>query len=312
MTTPPTGQVFVTDCDFGDSTIERAILRPGFEVIRVDSRDPSVIAQTASNAVGLFVQWAQIDAVLLDSMPLLRGIVRYGVGLDSIDLAACEARNIRVRNVDDYCIDEVADHTVAAIYSDNRRLSEADAAVKRQGWPVKGWRIQPPSNEPVGVLGMGRIGQAVTSRLRSLGFPVHYYDPGLPANIAAGVDGTRHESVIDVASACTHLTVHLPLTNSTRGLIDSEVINALGPTGHLVNAGRGGLVDEEHLLEALEAASLRRASLDVFVTEPPKGVSALLARHPRVTATPHIAYLSDRSLERLQVRAGERMLEILQ
>jgi D-3-phosphoglycerate dehydrogenase len=305
--------IVLTDRDFGDDAIDAEQLS-SFRVRRLDSRDPGEIVARAGDADGLLVQWAPITADVLTALPRLRAIVRYGVGLDNIDLRVARERGVTVQNVDDYCVDEVADHAIAAIVADNRRLVDADRAVKAGDWTSGGWRMLPPDEEPVGIAGMGRIGRALAARAERHGFPVHYYDPFLPedALAEAGIRATRHDSLVDLAAASRHLSLHLPLSDETRGVIGAEVIAALGPDGHLVNASRGALIDEAALLTALDDGVIRRASLDVLAAEPPTdGTSLALARHPRVLVTPHIAYSSTRAMRMLQSGANRRLVEAL-
>lgn len=304
--------VVLTDRDFGDDAIDADLLA-GYRVERLDTRDPAEIAARASGATGLLVQWAPITAEVLAALPRLRAIVRYGVGLDNVDLEAAKSRDVTVRNVDDYCIDEVADHAIAAIVADNRRLVEADRAVKSGEWKSGSWRLLPPDEEPVGIAGMGRIGRALAVRAERHGFPVHYYDPFLPESALAesGIHAVRHDSLRDLAAASHHFSLHLPLSDETRAIVGAEILDALGPDGHLVNAGRGALVDEDALLVALEAGRVRRASLDVLVSEPPTGTSLALAGHARVLVTPHIAYSSTRAMRLLQENAARRLVEAL-
>ncbi|MEU8266995.1 NAD(P)-dependent oxidoreductase [Sphaerisporangium sp. NPDC049002] len=142
----------------------------------------------------------------------------------------------------------------------------------------------------------------------ALGFPVHVWDPYV-ADLPPGVTG--HATLAGLAAAVNHLTLHVPSTEETRGIVDRTVLDALGPAGHLVNTARGALVEEDALLAALSAGTLGFASLDVLAGEPPSGVSAELAGHDRVLVTPHVAYLSTRSLPMLQRRAAEIMRDLL-
>ncbi len=306
--------VALTDRDFGDPRLDSQLLGSRYDLLRLGTRDPDVIARDASAAIALLVQWAPIDAGLLDRLPNLKVIVRYGVGLDNIDLDAAAARGITVRNVDDYCIDEVADHAFAAILSANRRLVEADRASKRGEWLSGGWTLQPPEAEPVGIAGLGRIGRALAKRVNDHGFPVHYFDPfvDLENETGNGLVATRHANLDSLAAASAHLSLHLPLSAETKGIVSTSVLEAIGPDGHLVNVGRGSLVDEPALINALDSGALRWASLDVLSSEPPTGTAAEIAKHPRVTMTPHIAYSSTRAMRMLQIRAIERMMEVLQ
>jgi D-3-phosphoglycerate dehydrogenase len=158
------------------------------------------------------------------------------------------------------------------------------------------------SQDPVGILGLGRIGRAVATRLQALGHPVVGWDPYAADEAFDGI--SRENSVLEVASQVNHLTIHVPATQETDGLIDGVVLEALGPHGHLVNTSRGAMVNEASLLDALDAHKLGWASVDVLTSEPPAGIAARLAAHPRVLITPHVAYRSTASVPRLRRNAA--------
>lgn len=298
--------VVITDSEFGDAVIERQVLADVGEVRLAHARSPDEVAAVARGADALIVQYARITAEVMDAAAeSLRVIVRYGIGLDNIDVDHARARGIAVRNVADYCIDEVADHTTAAISSAARRLPLYDLAVKSGGWgagvvppPL------PPGEDPVGIAGYGSIGAAVASRLACQGHPIVVWEALAPQR---ALDDGRVcvRSLGELAQAVNHLSLHVPSTSETAGMVDDEVLERLGGSAHLVNTGRGNLIDEAALLRWLGASPHRLASLDVFDNEPPRGgTSRDLAHHPRVVATPHVGYLSTASLPRLRATAA--------
>lgn len=302
-------RVLITDTDLGDGSIERSVLA-GHAVDLLQSREAGEIIDAGEEADGLLVQWAEISADVMDHLPRLRSIVRYGIGVDNVDLEAAKARNICVSNVPDYCIEEVAHHTVALVTTKARGLMDYGRLTKAGQWTVSATPIpKPPSLDPVGFLGMGRIGTSAAVKLRAVGHPVFAWDPfktDWPEWVAVV------SSPAELASLVNHLSLHLPHTSETDRMVDASVLLALGPEGHLVNTSRGGLLDERALLEALTDRTLGYASLDVFRTEPPTGVGAELVAHPRVLATPHAAYLSTESKTTLQRRAAEIMRDSLE
>lgn len=301
-------RIVQTDSNLGNCDIERDILADHDLVVADVATDGELIA-ACRKADGILVQSRTISADLLDAVPSIRVVVRYGIGLDNIDLKACHARGVTARNVADYCLDEVADHAVACIYGYNRRLTVASRSTAVVGFTTAGFTAPvPPSLDPVGIAGFGRIGRAVAKRLCALNFPVHFWDPYV-SDTPAGTH--QHDSLVGLATAVRHLTLHMPATDDTQGIVSDTVLRAVGPSGHLVNTGRGALVDEEALWTALEDQALGFASLDVFASEPPVGRSAQLADHSRVLATPHMAYLSTVSLPTLKRRAAEIMRDEL-
>jgi D-3-phosphoglycerate dehydrogenase len=306
-------RIAITDCDFGDGEIEAMLLGQEFDLSKHQAKTHDEVVAAGEGAVGLFVQWARIDASILDALPSVRAIVRYGIGLDNIDMVAARERGVSVSNVDDYCIDEVALHAASCVVAANRRLWEFDRGIRDGGWaPGLAPTPRPPAEDPVGVVGMGRIGRVVSRLLGDWGYPVHFWDPVLD-DAESPDGGIRVESLTELAHIANHLTLHVPLLDSTRHIVGEEVLNLLGRDGHLINVSRGGLVHEESLLKALEEGTLGRASLDVLAEEPPPrdSVSWRIAQHPRVMATPHVAYLSTKALDTLRAHAANRMLELL-
>ncbi|MFI0367064.1 C-terminal binding protein [Actinomadura sp. 1N219] len=301
--------VVITDTNLGDGSHEREALGGGHRVAAHQARTEDEVLAVAAEADALLTQWAPITRRVLEGLPRLRAVVRYGIGLDTIDLAAAADLGVQVGNVDDYCLAEVADHAAASIYARNRRLTEGSRGYSSRGWTTEGIaRPRPPAEDPVGIAGFGRIGRSLAVRVRALGFPVHVWDPlveDMPDDV------TVWPTLPELAAAVRHLSLHLPSTAETRGIAGRDVLAALGPDGHLVNTARGALVDEAALLDVLDSGELGFASLDVLSSEPPEDVSARVADHPRVLVTPHIAYLSTRSLPRLRVRAAEKVRELL-
>ena len=304
-----TTRIVITDTNLGDGSHEREVLDASFDLSCFDAKTEEDVLTVAADAEGLLVQWAPITDRVLAGLPRLRAIVRYGIGLDNIDLEAAERRGVAVSNVDDYCLAEVADHSVASIYAHKRRITVSSRSVASNGWTTAGISAPlPPGDDPVGIAGYGRIGREVGKRVSALGFPVHIWDPyvtDLPERVVG------HATLTELAEAVNHLTLHVPSTDQTRGIVGREVLAALGPSGHLVNTARGALVDEPALIEGLDAGSIGFASLDVLGAEPPTDESAVLAAHPQVLVTPHIAYLSTASLPQLRIRAAEILRDML-
>jgi D-3-phosphoglycerate dehydrogenase len=302
--------VVITDSNFGSDELERDVLGDGFVVRCGQARDEDAVVAIAGDAAALLVQWAPITERVLERLPAVRVVVRYGIGLDNIDLDAAARRGVEVRNIDDYCIDEVACHAVSMIGAVNRRLTDYGRAVGAGAWaPDLAPDPVPVPDDAVGIVGLGRIGRAVASRLRALGHPVVAWDPYATSEAFDGV--ARDDSILAVAAQVNHLTIHAPATPETDGLVDLEVLTALGPDGHLVNTSRGDAVDESSLLLALDTRKVGWASLDVLSSEPPIGVAARLAAHPRVLVTPHVAYRSRASVSRLRRSAALAVREAL-
>jgi D-3-phosphoglycerate dehydrogenase len=255
----------------------------------------------------VLVQFADVGAAEMDAHPRWRVIGRYGVGVDTIDIAAATSRGIRVVNVPDYCEEEVATHAAALALASVRRVPQADRLVRAGGWTH--WRDLTPmpalSRATLGVIGLGRIGRETIRLLRPFFGDVVAYDPYVDA--ADDVTLAPLETVLARADV---LTLHLPLTSETRHVIDAAALRRMKPTAHVVNVSRGGLIDTVALAAALEAGALAGAALDVLETEPADPADPLLTA-PGAIVTNHIAWYSEQSEPRLRALLSERCASLL-
>ena len=226
---------------------------------------------------------------LIDRLPALEIIANFGVGYDGIDLARCAERGIVVTNTPDVLTEEVADTALGLLLMTVRELSAAERHLRAGRWEREGtYRLTPATlrNRTVGIAGLGRIGLAIARRLDAMNVPVVYHTrspkPGVPYRYYA--------DLIDMAKAVDTLIVVLPGTAATRGAVDAAVLRALGPDGILVNIGRGSVVDEPALIEALRSRTIHAAGLDVFADEP--RVPAELFDLDNVVLLPHVGSAS--------------------
>ena len=266
-------RVVVTDHGFGDLDLERAVLAPsGAEVVDARCATRDDLLRHAPEADALLVQWARIDAGVVERLARCRGVVRNGSGLDNLDLEACARRGIPVCNVPDYCIDEVADHALALALSLARQLVALDRRLRSGRW-----KLTPDAPMPAfrgmtfAVAGFGRIGREVLRRAAPFGFRRAAYDPLLPEETFAREEVDRL-SLDRLFAEADILSLHLPLTPETRRLVDARRLTGMKRTAVLVNTSRGGLVDHHALAEALRSGAIAAAGLDVFDPEPlPEG-----------------------------------------
>ena len=231
----------------------------------------------------------RVDGAFLERAPALRLVARFGVGYDSVDVDECTRRGVYVTHTPGVLSGGVADHTWALILGFNRRLVEADAYA-RGGWGRGepyigfGWDLE---GKTLGILGLGRIGLEVLKRSVGFGVRTIYHD--LVRRPEAEEEyGARYVSFEELLRQSDILTIHVALTESTRGLLDGEALSKMKPTALLVNTSRGGVVDEDALVEALREGWIRGAALDVFREEPlPPG--SPLTSMGNVLLTPHCA-----------------------
>ncbi|WP_431470250.1 2-hydroxyacid dehydrogenase [Sphingosinithalassobacter sp. LHW66-3] len=232
-----------------------------------------------------------IDAGLIEGAgERLRLIANYGAGVDHIDLAAARARSILVSNTPGVLTEDTADMTLALILAVPRRLVEGDALVRSgewAGWAPTAMRGHRIGGKRLGILGMGRIGEAVAQRARAFGLQVHYHNRRrMPGTLEAQLGATFHDDLDSMLRTVDILTIHTPHTAETEGLIDARRLDLLGPEGWLVNTARGEIVDPEALVTALESRRIAGAGLDVYVGEP--AVDSRLIALPNVVLLPHL------------------------
>lgn len=233
----------------------------------------------------------RIDAALLAAAPdRLRLIANYGAGIGHIDLAAARARGITVTNTPGVLTEDTADMAMALILAVPRRLVEGDELVRAGGWTgwaptsMRGHRI---GGKTLGILGMGRIGQAVAMRARAFGLQIHYHNRHrLPQVLEAQLGATWHPELDSMLAAADILTIHTPHTATTGGLIDARRLDLLGSTGWLINTARGEIVDNEAMIAALAQGRIAGAGLDVYVDEP--AVDPRLVQLGNVVLLPHL------------------------
>jgi D-3-phosphoglycerate dehydrogenase len=250
-------------------------LLEGFEVVREPQDD----------VVGALTIDMPVREELLERLPSLRVVGTATVGFDHIDVEAADRRGVAVVSVPDYCTQEVADHAVALLYALVRGVVELDRQVGRGQWDPRGaGPLRTVAGLRVGIVGLGRIGGAVATRLLALGCEVWANDV-----LPVVREGVRFVALDELLAECDAVTVHVPLTRETRGMIGRAEIEAMRAGAYLVNTSRGAVVDVGAVLVALRSGRLGGAALDVLPQEPPP--ARPLARN--LIVTPHAAYYSE-------------------
>jgi len=306
---PPTVVIAYGSPD--NSRIERELLRPiDAEIVRVDGLDTPEARDVIGAADALMVTTQQVSADLIAAMRRCQVISRAGTGLDAIDIPAATARDIWVAYVPDYSVDEVSSHAVALLLAHARALLPLVESARGGNWsnsaavPLRRLRGQ-----MLGVFGFGRIGQMMAAKAAGLGLEVLAHDRYLaPEQIAAA--GARPVDWETLLRSSDYLSLHAPLTEDTRAVINAEALALMKPTAVLINTARGGLIDELALDEALKAGRIAAAALDVLSVEPPPPDHPLL-RNPRAMITPHSAWYSEDANQDVRVRASEEVLRVL-
>nr|AUN37480.1 D-3-phosphoglycerate dehydrogenase [uncultured bacterium] len=304
-------QVAITDHGFKTTEQERTILaQAGAELTVAQCKTANEVCETAMAADALLVQWAPVNAEVIAALKNCRAIVRYGIGVDNVDLTAAKARGIPVCNVPDYCIDDVADHTFALAISLARQLPQIDARLRGGTWKIVPDRPMPAFGEMVfATAGFGRIAQAVLKRARAFNFQLAAYDPYVSDKAFQQAE-VRRLSLEELFEEADILSLHSPLTEETRHMVNRVRLRQMKPTAIIVNTARGGLIDTKALAEALQSGVISGAGLDVYETEP-LSADHLLRSCQNVLLTSHVAWYSESSVPQLQRMAAEEIVRAL-
>ena len=284
----------------------RLLRERGFDV---DIDGDSDLAETIGAYDAIVVRSAtKVTAELIGCADNLKVIGRAGVGIDNVDVEAATRRGIVVANAPESTVISAAEHTIGLLVALTRNIPQAHAALKQGRWERKAYGGVELADKTLGVLGFGRIGQQVARRAAGLGMRVVAYDPFVPPDRFRELGVERVESEREVYAAADFLTLHLPLTDQTRGSINAKAFGRMRSGVRIVNAARGALVDEDDLLEALKSGKVGGAALDVFSTEPYTGP---LLELDNVVATPHLAASTEEAQDRAGVIIAEQVAAAL-
>jgi D-3-phosphoglycerate dehydrogenase / 2-oxoglutarate reductase len=300
-------KVLVTDHVFADLEIERAILGPhGCELVLADDVDEDTLIAGAADAEAILVCYAKLGAPVIEAAAAAgcRVISRYGIGYDNIDIDAATRHGIVVTYVPDYCLDEVADHTMALLLGLARHVVDADRSVRRGEWKVPHGMVHRTHGRRLAVIGAGGIGRRVIARARPFEFEIVAFDPYIES---WDLDAERADSFEDAVRDADAISLHVPLTDENRHMIDREAIEGMRRAPIVVNTSRGPLVDLDAVAEALEAGALSGVALDVTEVEPPPADHPIRS-HPRAILTPHMGFYSVEAQAELQRRAAEEVV----
>jgi D-3-phosphoglycerate dehydrogenase len=305
-------KVLVTPTSFGkgDPSIKSELEAQVGEVVYNTSGRPLSSAELASllpGCDGYIAGLDTIDRAALAAADRLRVIARYGVGVDNVDLPAAREKGILVTNTPGANSVSVAELTVALILVQARHIVEASLATRAGGWPrLNGLTLEGKS---VGLLGFGAIGKQVARRLAGFDCRILAYDPYPDREFAASL-GVELVSQDEVLSQADFLSLHLPLFPETFEMVNRQLLAKMKPTAFLINTSRGELINENDLLEAVDAGRLRGAALDVFAKEPP-GANHPLLMNPRILVTPHCASHTDGATQNMGRMAVQDCLAVM-
>ncbi|MEM1047116.1 MAG: C-terminal binding protein [Pseudomonadota bacterium] len=305
--------VAVLEPGYADYRAEQAVLAPlGAEIVAIGKDDDAVSGLRGLDPVAILVRERPVSAVEIAACPSLKLVMRYGVGVDNVDMDAAKARGIYVANVPDYGAErEVSDHAVALYLALQRRVVSRDRAVRNATWGC-GSEEGIPGREGaiLGLVGFGRIGSEAARKFGVFGFEqTLVVDPFADEQILAE-RGMQRVSIDDLCRKADVISLHTPLLPETRHIIDVDRLAMMKPTTIIINVSRGGLIDEMALADALKERRLFGAGIDVFEQEPVEPDHPLLTA-PNTVLSDHIAWYSERSTKTLQTSAAEEVARVL-
>ncbi len=284
---------------------------PGIEVDNRSKLTPAEVREALKTVDGIIIRsGTELTPELLEGQHRLKVIVRAGVGVDNINLPTATREGIVVMNTPAGNTTSTAEHTVTMMMALSRNVAAADASMKSGKWDRNKFKGTQLAGKTLAVVGLGRIGLAVAKRAIGLEMKVIGYDPFLSTERAAeqGIELIR--DVDEIVTRCDYITVHTPLDDGTRGLLNADRIAKMRKGVRIINCARGGIVDESALADALKSGHVAGAALDVFVEEPPPADHPLL-KAPNLVLTPHLGASTEEAQEAVSVEAAEIIVGFL-
>jgi D-3-phosphoglycerate dehydrogenase len=301
-------KVLFADCDFSDVDLERTLLGDaGLELKLAQCKTEEQVVAAGQDCIAILLQYAPIGTRVVEALPRLGVVSRIGAGFDTVDTAACARHGVWVANSPDYGVGEVATHALALALASLRNIAAYDRDVRAGRWHyLSSGVLRRPAELTLGIVGLGRIGKRMAHVARNAFKRVVAYDPHLiDGDFPAYVERIR--SLTELALAADVVSIHTPLNDETRGLIDARFFAAARPGMTLVNTARGAVIALPDLLKALDAGILRGVALDVLPVEPVPADSPL-TRDPRVILTPHAAFFSVEAEQELRRKAAQNIV----
>jgi D-3-phosphoglycerate dehydrogenase len=310
-------KVVITDFDYGDNDVERAILEPiGADIVPLQAKSEDDLLADAADCDAIMNQYARVGAKTIAVMTRCRIVARYGVGVDIVDIEAATAKNLLVTNVRDYCTEEVADHAIALWMALARKLFQYDRATHRGTWR---WQSGAPVHRlrgrTMGIVSFGKIGQAIGIRAGAFGVELIVYDPYLPDAVASAHHATKMEKD-ELLARSDFIMMQVPMTTETRHFLGPREFTLMKRGVFIINTGRGPTIDNKALYQALLSGKVAGAGLDDPEEEPAKRAAwspkdNLLFSHPNVIFTPHAAYYSEQSIRLAREIAASEVRRVL-
>jgi len=305
-------KVVITDLGYQSYQREKdEVAKVDAEVVVAECSTEQEVAQVCKDADGVITRAAPVGAYAIGQMEKCRVISRYGVGVDNVDIPAATAKGIVVANVRDYCNEEVSDHALALLLACVRRISSRDRQVRAGMWDIGAkepiYRI---AGKTLGLIGYGAIARTLHRKVKGFNLgEVLVYDPYVPAEQIAQA-GAKSVELDELLKRSDYISIHAPLTDSTRHMIGEKQFEMMKPTAILVNTSRGALVDPDALYNALKNGQIASAGIDVYEPEPPQK-DCKLFELDNVVLTDHAGWYSEESQLTLQQLAARNVALVL-
>ncbi|MXY95998.1 MAG: C-terminal binding protein [Caldilineaceae bacterium SB0670_bin_27] len=307
-----TSRILITDIAWPDYEIEKEVLSAvEGEIMLAGGGTPAEIIALAPRADAILTCWKDVPPEALDIAPDCKVVSRYGIGLDNIPIGRATELGMLVTNVPDFCLEEVSDHVMALLLATARQLLPLARNPDRSGWTRETPRPIPRvRGQTLGLIGFGNIARALVPKALGFGLRVIAYTPRLRQSDAPeGVEVTNDLAAL--LSTSDYVSIHCPLTEETAHIIDESALAQMKSSALLINTSRGGVIDEEALIRALQDGRIGGAALDVTDPEPPSADNPLLALE-NVIVTPHAAFYSVAATAELARKAAANVVTVLQ
>lgn len=304
-------KVVITDHSYMEFEEEKQVFESvGAKLKITQCKTEKEIIEVSKGAIGLINSEIPITRKVIESLPDLKVIAKYGLGVDNIDLEAATDNNVFVANVPDYCQDEVSDHALALILTLSRKIVFLNQAVKQGKWSFSdGAPLHRFNTQTVGLISYGSIARKLSKKLQAIGFKVIAFDPYFQKkNEETNVELVSLEELMKCSDV---ISIHSPLLTETYHMVNKEMLELAKPSAVIINTGRGPVINEKDLIDALKEGKISGAGLDV-VEEEPVDISNPLLSMDNVILTPHIAFYSEESIQELKRKTALNVMDVLQ
>ncbi|KAF1831653.1 phosphoglycerate dehydrogenase [Decorospora gaudefroyi] len=291
-----------------------ALLKDQFDVDEKKGLSPEELQNIIGDYDALIVRSeTKVTADLLSTAKKMKVVARAGVGVDNVDVQSATSHGIIVVNSPSGNINAAAEHTIALLMAVARNVGDASQSIKAGKWERSRLVGVEAKGKTLAIVGLGKVGLTVARIANGLGMRLIAYDPYANPNLAAAASVTLRPSLAEMLKEADFLTLHTPLIASTKGMIGKAELATMKPTARILNVARGGMIDEDALVEALDAGTIAGAGIDVFTSEPPQQDSSAsrLIAHPKVVATPHLGASTKEAQENVSIDVCEQVVSIL-